>query len=91
MRQPTLLVGLVMEREALYARIDARVEAMVEAGVREEVQRADTRRRAVTARKALGFEELLERCRGDEAAHAQLRRAAVHMDAQACRCYACST
>ena len=26
MRRPTLLVGLTMEREALYGRIDARVE-----------------------------------------------------------------
>ncbi|MFI5010163.1 MAG: tRNA (adenosine(37)-N6)-dimethylallyltransferase MiaA [Solirubrobacterales bacterium] len=59
MRQPTLLVGLVMEREALYARIDARVEAMLAAGVREEAQRADAAGASGTARKALGFEELL--------------------------------
>jgi hypothetical protein len=32
-------------------------------------------RRVETARKALGFEELLAGRRGDEAAHAQLRRA----------------
>ena len=38
MRRPTLLVGLTMEREALYARIDARVETMLDAGVREEVR-----------------------------------------------------
>jgi tRNA dimethylallyltransferase len=59
MRQPTLLVGLVMEREALYARIDARVEAMLAAGVREEVLRAHAAGASATARKALGFEELL--------------------------------
>jgi tRNA dimethylallyltransferase len=59
MRQPTLLVGLVMEREALYARIDARVEEMLAAGVREEAQRADAAGASGTARKALGFEELL--------------------------------
>jgi tRNA dimethylallyltransferase len=58
-RWPTLLVGLVMEREALYARIDARVEAMLAAGVREEAQRADAAGASGTARKALGFEELL--------------------------------
>ena len=40
LRHPTLLAGLTMEREALYARIDARVEAMVAAGAREEVRRA---------------------------------------------------
>ena len=39
-RRPTLLVGLTMEREALYAQIDARVEAMLAAGVREEVGHA---------------------------------------------------
>ena len=32
-RHPTRLVGLVMDRDALYARIDARVDAMVAAGV----------------------------------------------------------
>ncbi|HEV3318223.1 MAG TPA: tRNA (adenosine(37)-N6)-dimethylallyltransferase MiaA [Solirubrobacteraceae bacterium] len=58
-RRPTLLVGLTMEREALYARIDARVQAMLDAGVREEVQRADAAGASETARKALGFEELL--------------------------------
>ena len=47
-----------MEREALYARIDARVEAMVRAGAAEEVRAAATRASA-TARKAVGFEELL--------------------------------
>ncbi len=59
MRHPTLLAGLVMEREALYAQIDARVEAMVAAGAREEVQRAHAAGASETARKALGFDELL--------------------------------
>jgi tRNA dimethylallyltransferase len=59
MRRPTLLVGLVMEREALYARIDARVEAMLAEGVREQVLRAHSAGASATARKALGFEELL--------------------------------
>jgi tRNA dimethylallyltransferase len=58
-RRPTLLVGLVMQREELYARIDARVEAMLAAGVREEVLRAHAAGASVTARKALGFDELL--------------------------------
>lgn len=58
-RHPTLLAGLTMEREALYARIDARVEAMVAAGAREEVLRAHAAGASETARKALGFEELL--------------------------------
>jgi tRNA dimethylallyltransferase len=56
-RHPTLLAGLTMERGALYARIDARVDAMVRAGAAEEVRRATAA--SPTARKALGFEELL--------------------------------
>jgi tRNA dimethylallyltransferase len=58
-RHPTLLVGLTMEREALYRRIDERVQAMVAAGAVEEVRRADAAGASRTARKALGFEELL--------------------------------
>ena len=58
-RHPTLLAGLTMEREALYARIDARVEEMVAAGAREEVLRAHAAGASETARKALGFDELL--------------------------------
>ena len=58
-RHPTLLCGLVMEREALYERIDARVEEMVAAGAGEEVRRAEAAGASATARQALGFEELL--------------------------------
>jgi tRNA dimethylallyltransferase len=59
MRHSTLLVGLVMERERLYERIDARVDAMVAAGAQDEVRRARAAGASLTARKALGFEELL--------------------------------
>ncbi|MDQ6812090.1 MAG: tRNA (adenosine(37)-N6)-dimethylallyltransferase MiaA [Actinomycetota bacterium] len=59
LRHPTLLAGLAMEREALYARIDARVEEMLAAGVVEEVRRANAAGASTTARKALGFQELL--------------------------------
>ena len=59
MRRSTLLVGLVMERQRLYARIDARVDAMVAAGAQDEVRRAYGGGASLTARKALGFEELL--------------------------------
>ncbi len=59
MRRPTLLVGLMLERDELYSRIDARVEQMLTAGVREEVLRAHAAGASITARKALGFEELL--------------------------------
>lgn len=58
-RHPTRLIGLTMEREALYARIDARVDAMVAAGAAAEVRAAHAAGASATARKALGFEELL--------------------------------
>ena len=58
-RHPTRLVGLVMDREALYARIDARVDAMVAAGAAREVRAAHAAGASETARKALGFDELL--------------------------------
>lgn len=58
-RHPTLLAGLTMEREALYERIDARVDAMLAAGAREQVVRAHAAGASETARKALGFDELL--------------------------------
>ncbi len=58
-RKPTLLVGLVMDRELLYREIDARVERMLAAGVVEEVRRAHAAGASSTARKALGFDELL--------------------------------
>jgi tRNA dimethylallyltransferase len=59
LRRPTLLAGLTMEREALYARIDARVDRMLAAGAQEEVRRAHAAGASQTARKALGFEDLL--------------------------------
>jgi tRNA dimethylallyltransferase len=59
LRHPTLLAGLTMEREALYAAIDARVAEMLARGVSQEVQRAHAAGASETARKALGFEELL--------------------------------
>ncbi len=48
-----------MDREALYATIDARVDAMVAAGGREEVLRAHAAGASATARQALGFADLL--------------------------------
>jgi tRNA dimethylallyltransferase len=58
-RHPTLLIGLVMDRERLYAQIEARVEAMIAAGAEDEVRRANISGASGTARKALGFDELL--------------------------------
>ncbi len=58
-RHPTLLAGLTMDRAELYSRIDARVDRMLSDGARQEVIRANAAGASVTARKALGFEELL--------------------------------
>jgi tRNA dimethylallyltransferase len=71
-RHPTLLAGLTMDREALKARIDARVDEMVATGALEEVRRAAERGASKGVQKALGFRELLA---GDvEAMKASTRR-----------------
>jgi tRNA dimethylallyltransferase len=58
-RHPTTIFGLDMDRTQLYERIDARTEAIVAAGAAEEARRADAPGAGRTARKALGFDELL--------------------------------
>jgi tRNA dimethylallyltransferase len=58
-RHPTTIFGLDMDREKLYARIDARTEAIVANGARDEVLRAEEAGPSRTARKALGFDEVL--------------------------------
>ncbi len=85
-RHPTLLVGLTMDRDALHARIDARVDAMVAAGARDEVRAA--RRRGRVGHRAQGARlrrAAGRRRRGDEDAHAPLRQAPAHLAAQAAR------
>jgi len=58
-RHPSMIFGLDMDRAKLYERIDARTEAIVAAGAKEEVLRAEELGPSRTARKALGFDELL--------------------------------
>jgi tRNA dimethylallyltransferase len=58
-RHPTTIFGLDMDRAQLYERIDARTEAIVAAGAAEEARRAEAHGPGRTARKALGFDELL--------------------------------
>ncbi|MDX6601809.1 MAG: tRNA dimethylallyltransferase [Solirubrobacterales bacterium] len=58
-RHRTVIFGLDMEREQLYERIDARTAAIVAAGAREEVEGAEAAGPSRTARKALGFDEVL--------------------------------
>jgi tRNA dimethylallyltransferase len=58
-RHPTTIFGLDMDREQLYERINSRTEAIVAAGAAEEARRADALGPGRTARKALGFDEVL--------------------------------
>jgi len=58
-RHPTTIFGLDMDRARLYERIDARAEAIVAAGALEEVRRAESLGPGRSARKALGFDDLL--------------------------------
>lgn len=64
-RHPTAIFGLDMDRAQLYGRIDARAAAIAVGGAVEEVRRAEALGPGRTARKALGFDDLLA---GDVAA-----------------------
>jgi tRNA dimethylallyltransferase len=57
----TTLLGLTMERDQLYARIDARVDAMLAEGLLDEVRRLLEAgyRAALTAAQAIGYKELV--------------------------------
>lgn len=75
LRHPTALVGIVVGRDELAARIDVRVDAMLAAGARREAVELERRGASRTARSALGFEEAM---RGDadamKAAHRRYGR-----------------
>jgi tRNA dimethylallyltransferase len=58
-RHPTRIFGLNMDRSLLYEQIDARTEAIIAGGAADEVRRAEKAGPSRTARKALGFDELL--------------------------------
>lgn len=59
LRRPTVLVGLMLDRDELRERIDQRVDAMVAGGAADEASQADAAGASRTARAAIGFEELL--------------------------------
>jgi len=62
-----LLLGLTLDRAALYRRIDARVDAMLAAGLLDEVRRlrAAGLEHNRTASQAIGYKELLAHLRGE--------------------------
>jgi tRNA dimethylallyltransferase len=70
LRQPTLLVGLTMNRERLAGRIDRRVDEMVAGGAAEEARAALEGGPSRTARAALGFEQLVADIDGAPSAEA---------------------
>jgi tRNA dimethylallyltransferase len=57
-RHPTLIVGLDVPKDVLERRIEERTRAMFDAGVQEEVRRALEGPISITARQALGLEEV---------------------------------
>jgi len=81
----TRLIGLRMDREQLYARIDERVHAMVDSGLLGEVERLleEGFRDALTASQAIGYKELVPVVEGES----ELDRAIAEI-AQASRRYA---
>ncbi len=64
---PTAMLGLTMERTALYERIDARVDAMIDAGLAAEVAGLLSAgyREALTAAQAIGYKELVPVLEGE--------------------------
>ena len=65
LRRPARLFGIVMDREALAARIASRAGEMLAGGAVEEVERALERGASRTARKALGFAEIAAHLAGE--------------------------
>lgn len=57
----TVFIGLTMDREALYRRIDSRVDQMMDSGLLDEVRSLLARglREALTAAQAIGYKELV--------------------------------
>ncbi|GMA61461.1 tRNA (adenosine(37)-N6)-dimethylallyltransferase MiaA [Alicyclobacillus fastidiosus] len=66
-RYDVLLVGLWMERQALYRRVELRVDKMVEQGLEAEVKRllAAGASAELPALQAIGYKEMVQYLRGD--------------------------
>lgn len=79
-RHPTLIAGVVLERNELRRRIEKRTRGMFERGVEEEVRRALEQPISSTARHILGLREIAElpREQAIEALVTRTRRYAVY-------------
>ena len=66
-RHPTLVVGLTMDREVLYERINARVDRMMEQGLVDEVRGLadEGLAESLTSRQAIGYREILAALAGE--------------------------
>ena len=83
LRHPTLLAGLTMPLEELYARIDTRVDAMLAAGAAEEVRRAHCSRCIGDRSQGARLRGAASRGRrGHEAPHPQLCAPPAHLAAE---------
>ena len=59
LRHPTVLAGIVVDRDDLAGRIESRVDAMVAAGAIDEAKGAYSSDPSRTARSALGFDDFI--------------------------------
>jgi len=73
---PTTRIGLTMDRDALYRRIDARVHAQIEGGLIDEVKALLNRRyaRTLPALQGLGYKEFIEYVDGASSLEEATRR-----------------
>lgn len=73
---PPIILGLRMQRDALYARIDARVDAMMRAGLVREVEGllAAGYRRDLPSMSGIGYRQLCEHLAGETALEAAVAR-----------------
>ncbi|MFC1808630.1 tRNA (adenosine(37)-N6)-dimethylallyltransferase MiaA [Candidatus Omnitrophota bacterium] len=60
-----LLVGIMRDRNELYARVNERVDAMMQAGLLEEVKNLNGKHLSKTTRQAVGYKELLAHLQGE--------------------------
>ncbi len=59
------ILGLALERQKLYKNIDIRVEEMFKKGIVAEVKKLSRKKLSMTARKALGYGEVLGYLKGE--------------------------
>ena len=80
--QRSMALGLTMERQALYERIDRRVDEMLQRGLKDEVQWLQDRGYSpqLSAMSSLGYKEMCQHLRGelDEAEAVRRTKYATH-------------